>query len=77
MFVYFLKQKSDTVKAIEQFLADIAPYGMVKRLRSNNGTKFTLNEFKSLCVRNRIKQFTAPYSLHQNGTAERGWRTLF
>ena len=30
--VYFLKNKSDTVRATEQFLADTARYGTVKRL---------------------------------------------
>ena len=78
IFLYFLKQKSDTVAATERFLADAAPYGEVKRLRSDNGTEYTSKEFQSLCVRNRIKhEQSAPYSPHQNGTAERGWRTLF
>ena len=35
--MYFLKNKSDTVKATKKFLADVAPYGCVKRLRSDNG----------------------------------------
>lgn len=76
--LYFLKNKSDTVAATERFLADMSPYGTVKRLRSDNGTEYTSREFQSLCVRNRIKhERSAPYSPHQNGTAERGWRTLF
>ena len=39
--VYFLKQKSDTTVATERFLADTAPYGSIKRIRSHNGTEFT------------------------------------
>ena len=39
--VYFLKCKSDTPEALQQFLADIAPFGRVKRVRSDNGTEFT------------------------------------
>ena len=35
--VYFLKQKCDTVNATEIFLADTAPYGKVKTIRSDNG----------------------------------------
>jgi len=36
------------------------------------------NEFQTLLVKNQIKHETsAPYSPHQNGTAERSWRTLF
>ena len=77
-FVYFLKSKSDSVKATEKFLADVAPYGQVKCVRSDNGTEFTGHEFQTLLRGNRIRHETsAPYSPHQNGTAERGWRTLY
>ena len=35
-------------------------------------------EFKSLLEKNKIKhEMSAPYSPHQNGTAERHCRTLF
>ena len=30
LFTYFLKEKSDTIKATQWFLADIAPYGKFK-----------------------------------------------
>ena len=70
--VYFLKNKSDATRATEQFLADTAPYGSVKRLRSDNGGEYISEEFKSLLLKNHIKHETsAPYSPHQNGTAER------
>ena len=76
--VYFLKNKSDAVGATEQFLADTAPYGTVKRLRSDNGGEYISEEFKSLLFKNHIKhELSAPYSPHQNGTAERAWRSLF
>jgi hypothetical protein len=78
IFLYFLQKKNDAVTATERFLADIAPYGSVKRLRSDNGTEYTAKEFQSLLIRHRIRhERSAPYSPHQNGTAERGWRTLF
>lgn len=77
-FVYFLQNKSDTVRATEKFLGDSAPFGDVKCIRSDNGTEFTCNAFKTLLRNNRIKHETsAPYSPHQNGTAERHWRTVF
>lgn len=77
-FVYFLKNKSDTVVATEKFLADSAPFGKVKCIRSDNGTEFTSEAFRSLMRKNQIRHDTsAPYSPHQNGTAERYWRTLF
>lgn len=47
VFVYFLKNKCDTVEATERFLADVAPFGKVKRLRSDNGTEYTSKSFKS------------------------------
>ena len=78
VFVYFLRNKSDTVDATERFLADSAPYGKVKCMRSDNGGEFTSVNFEALLRKNRIRHDTsAPYSPHQNGTAERHWRTLF
>ena len=76
--VYFLKQKSDTLEATKKFFADVAPYGKVKRIRSNNSSKFMNKEFKSLLRTKGIKHKTScPYSPHQNGTVERSWRSLF
>ena len=76
--VYFLKNKSGAVRAAEQSLADTAPYGTVKRLRSDNGGEYISEEFKSLLLKNHIKhEFSARYLPHQNGTAERAWRLLF
>lgn len=69
--VYFLKCKSDAVTATEKFLADTAPYGSVKRLRTDNGTEFLSSNFRELLMKNLIKhEFSAPYSPHQNGTVE-------
>ena len=78
IMIYFIRQKSDTFKATEKFLADSAPYGKVKCLRSDNGTEFTSESFQNLLLKHGIKhEKSAPYSPHQNGTAERGWRTTF
>ena len=76
--VYLIKSKSDALAALKKFLADSAPYGTIKRLRSDNGTEFTNNQFESLLIENKIKhEFSSPHSPHQNGTVERGWRSLF
>ena len=76
--VYLLRNKSDTTKATEQFLADTAPYGNVKCIRSDNGGEYISNEFRSLLRKRGIRhELSSPYSPHQNGTAERNWRTLF
>ena len=78
IFVNFLKQKSDTLEATEQFLADTAPIGKVKCIRSDNGGEFVGQKYKSFLRQNKIKHETcAPYSPHQNGTAKRAWLSLF
>lgn len=78
IMIYFIRQKSDTVSATEKFLADSAPYGKVKCLRSNNGTEFTSESFQNLLLKHSIKhEKSASYSPHQNCTAERGWRSIF
>ena len=92
-FTYFLKEKSGASRATEKFLSDIAPYGKVKkinftedvfptgevkRMRSDNGGEYISREFKDILIKHSIKhELSAPYSPHQNGTAERNWRTLF
>ena len=77
-FVYFLKNKNDATKATARFLSDVSPYGNVKRLRTDNGTEYTCAEFQNLLIENKIcHEKSSPYSPHQNGTAERQWRTLF
>ncbi|XP_037789965.1 uncharacterized protein LOC119585366 [Penaeus monodon] len=53
------------------------PYGNMKRLRCDHGTEFTNQEFRILPIENKIKQeFSAPYSPHQNGTAERPHKSI-
>ena len=67
--LYFLKHKYDTLLTTKKYLADITPHGHVKCLRTDNGTEFTSEPFQQLL--NRIKHMlSAPYSPHQNGTAE-------
>ena len=76
--LYFLKQKSDTVRATEKFLADVSPFADVKRIRSDQGGEFISEAFESLLIRNKIKhERSCPHSPHQNGTVERSWRSLF
>ena len=92
-FTYALKEKSDAFKVTEKFLADINPYGKVRtinlqkdivpadyieRMQSDNGGEYISKEFKSLLSKHGVKhEFSSPHSPHQNGTAERNWRTLF
>ena len=76
--LYHLRKKTDSVHALEKFLSDIAPFGRVKCLRTDNGTEFTSAEFESVLRRRGIRhECSAPHSPHQNGTVERSWRTIF
>ena len=46
VFVYFLKNKSDTVEATKKFLADSAPFGIIKQLKSDNGANLFLGSLR-------------------------------
>ena len=50
-----MKAKSSSVEVLERFLADSAPLGTVKTLRSDNGTEFVNRAFDEVLVKNRIK----------------------
>ena len=56
VFVYFLKAKSEAIQAKEKFLADVASYGTVKCIRSDNGTEFTNREFQTLLRKKKIRK---------------------
>ena len=62
----------------KNFLSDVSPYANVKCFRSDNGTEFINSDIRNLMLQNNMKhEFIAPYSPHQNGTAERAWRSIF
>jgi transposase InsO family protein len=66
-FIYFLTLKSHAGNALKQFLADIAPYGQMKTLRSDGGGEF-MGDFKNILKDNRVAhQTSAAYTPQQNG----------
>ena len=66
--VKFLRFKSE---ALEKFKELVGEHCCPKSLRSDNGTKFTNENFKSFCIGNPIRQeFTVPETPEQNGMAE-------
>ena len=90
IFLYLMRNKSDAAKALDKFLSDVSPIGKVRcfldlvpesvvlKMRSDNGGEYMGHEFKSILAKNHIRhEQCAPYSPHQNGIAERGWRTLY
>ena len=76
--VYFLRSKGDTLKAFEKYMADVNPFGKIGTIRSDNGLEFVNKELSELLISKGIQHETSsPHSPHQNGLAERSWRTLF
>ena len=76
--IYCLKEKSDAVHALKKFIAETSPYGNICRLRCDNGTEFTCNVFRNVCIDNRIKmKFSSVRSPHQNSSAGRNHRALY
>ena len=80
IFLYFIKKKSDTARALQKFLADVSiignvrnllnlvPEACIRKLRSDNGGEFMGTEFKDILLKNKIRhEQWAPYSPHQNG----------
>ena len=79
-FVYFLREKSDAVGAINCLriaYAENVTKEHLAVLESDNGGEFTTQELKTFLISKGIFHvFTAPYNPEQNGTAERANRTL-
>lgn len=78
-YVAFIKKKSDTLQEFQYFVALVLKqgYGAVQRLRTDKGTEYMNNAFKSYLKSNGIVHETsAPYTPEQNGIAERANRTL-
>ena len=71
--VYFMQTKGEALSRFQQFCAD---EGVPRALRTDNGGEYVSKGFQEFCRLKGIKrEFTAPYSPHQNGVAERRWRT--
>ena len=76
-FHYFLRNKSDATRAMETFIADVAPIGKIKGLRTDGGGEY-MSDFKDVLIKHGIKhQLNSSHTPQQNGTAERSWRTGF
>ena len=76
IFTYLLKNKSDTLAATEKFLADFSPFGQVKCIRSDNGSEFTSNAFKTLLVKNKIKHECFNNRCFNNRTKQTPYQVL-
>ena len=77
--MYFLTQKSQVFEKFKEFKAIVENETgcQIQTLRSDNGGEYTSKAFKDFCRDHGIqRQLSTPYTLHQNGVAERKNRTL-
>jgi transposase InsO family protein len=78
-WMFFLKDKSETQEVLKKFLrrAQNEFDAKVKKIRSDNGTKFKNTQLEDFLDEEGIKhEFLAPYTPQQNGVAKRKNRTL-
>jgi transposase InsO family protein len=78
-WVFFLHDKSETQEVLKKFLkrAKNKFDAKVKKIRSDNGSKFKNTQVEDYLDQEDIKhEFLAPYTPQQNGVAERKNKTL-
>lgn len=78
-FVYFLKHKSEAIKAFKNFraYAENKLERKIKSIRTDNGREYVNKEFKDLLQSLGIAhQTTVSYNPQQNGLAERANRSI-
>ncbi|UYV71898.1 hypothetical protein LAZ67_9000983 [Cordylochernes scorpioides] len=76
--VYFLKEKSQVIEKLEQFLLETKTTGhTVKEILTDGGKEFVNKETSKITNKYGINhRITMPYTPQQNGSAERENRTL-
>ena len=78
-WIYFIKLKSEVFTIFQRFKALVENQSslLIKCLRSDNGTEYTLNQFVEYCnSASIVYQFTTPYTPQQNGVCERKNKTV-
>jgi transposase InsO family protein len=78
-WVFFLQDKSETQDVLKFFLRRVKNEfdAKVKKIRSDNGTEFKNTQVEDFIDEEGIKyEFLTPYTLQQNGVAERKNRSL-
>nr|GEU71947.1 retrovirus-related Pol polyprotein from transposon TNT 1-94 [Tanacetum cinerariifolium] len=79
IWVYILRKKSQAPEMIMSFvrIVDNQINVKVKQIKTDNGTEFRNHELEIFCNEKGISQnFSSPYTLEQNGVAERKNKTL-
>ncbi|GJS97062.1 retrovirus-related pol polyprotein from transposon TNT 1-94, partial [Tanacetum coccineum] len=78
-WLYFLRKKSQAAEMIMSFVRMVKNQNDIKvtEIRTDNGTEFRNTKLESFCDEKGISQkFSSPYTLKQNGVAERKNRTF-
>ena len=78
-WVYLVKGKDDVYPTFRKWLVlvELENDIKLKALRLHNGGEYTIHEFGDFCKSRGIqREFTTPYTLVQNGVAERMNRTI-
>jgi transposase InsO family protein len=78
-WVLFLQEKSQTLETLKKFLRWAQnEFGLgIKKIRSDNGTKFKNSQIEGFLEEEGIKhEFSSPYTTQQNSVVERKNRSL-
>ncbi|KAK9064963.1 hypothetical protein SSX86_016346 [Deinandra increscens subsp. villosa] len=78
-WVFFLREKSETAEILKNFVTRIENTSRerVRIIRSDNRTEFKNQTFDAFCnMKGITRQFSSPYTPHQNGVVERKNRTI-
>lgn len=78
IWIYFLKNKSDTFSKFKQFKAEAEKQSAkyIKVLRSDRGGEYNSKDFIDFCKQHGIIMQTTRYTPQQNGVAERKNQTI-
>ncbi|CAM9359721.1 unnamed protein product, partial [Ascophyllum nodosum] len=72
-WIYFMRKKSESPDALDQFLADTREYGPPKIIRTDDAPQLKAGKFEEICRKLHIKrEFTPANTPQLNGVAERG-----
>ena len=72
-WIYFMRKKSESQDALDQFLADTRECGPPKIIRTVDAPQLKAGKFNEICRKLHIKrEFTSANTPHLNGVAERG-----
>ena len=72
-WIYFMRKKSESPDALDQFLADTREYGPPKTIRTDYAPQLKAGKFDEMCRKLHIKrEFTSANTPQLKGVAERG-----